>query len=1190
MPSEWGPDVPRNLQTRVTGDTATETPGARTTGLYGGAVARLQGYLGLRESGRLSALTGAVAYLSALEASDLLTASSVAGPIDAEAIPTDKYRQQQPLLFQRAHTLKTRLTYTNRSGTLIDTGLDHYNNGVTNSYYRFGPTNELVCGNDMWPWANAGGDYIDANGVQQGSTPFSTLAIASGSLPNAPSTHNINVKTLLERVASEDRWLAVFLKVSGSANIYLKGSLEADNTRIDITYTDTTTETLNAWVIAGLTSGYTTAMDAETFITSTKAGVFEFYPRAHPEKTIATATMVLQATRAVAVSGTTTLSAFIVAPPLPDLTAIPGAAASHPMDAAIETMTGYVTHMPLVTDSTVIDDVLDTARSQYSYSEPYIPGNPPATTQHAEAEFDPELWTTEANKADIGLATWPTPLQQANLLPTRNVGRWVGKTSQDRFSVVHSDDSAAIADGFEPLAPGLGAVQITMPSDNLETGQLWLDGITASMQDVKLYLPKDKIGRVNDLYLRFYVRLGTGWEPSADDDKWHINGGSMGLVGLYPDEAGVTPTMGNAVRTNRMGKWFGGAAQQTRETMWRGYVDPTRVAGSTELIESVQGGNSETGGAAGHSGRFWFRQGVMDPTLPGPAKGGLVPIFGPQDYRSPDHSIEELRGQMLNWSTSWETASTRFGGLGHLYPFKWYCFEWRFKANTIVPYTLPAVGVHYMNAGYLVDGKVEFWVDGVKAGMSPDWAFRTGRMIEWSLQTAASKPFGSSGAMRAMTNVPDADYLGFAHLIGDPYYGGKTPNPRRKVWWINALVVAENYIGPMYGLSRANGGLGSVSGSNTWIQTAGVGEWGVIPGNTASAVNPDNDPTANPNYPAAAPWRVTGGHSGLMAAWCGMCFDQAGGVAWVPNGEGHNDGWSNAIYKWQLDQATPAWVRVKNPSVVANYADGAVASGVYSDGRPRALHTYNYTEYIPGYGPAVCNEIALANTGGSGPGRLYLIDEVTGDHTFRAASTPAGGSGAATCYDSTRGVVWMRVNGTQPMRYWTPATNTWTSVGATIAWAGASSLCYMPDTDCILIGNGENELGQTVSGGWCVFDCSTGAYYYPTFTGAPALNVAQSGGLWPGKCQPAWDSVRRCAYAWDQDSGSTTSILRLTPGTNPRSDAWTLDVVTVAPTNTVTPSAAQATGTYGRAFYWAAKQVFIVVNDVAQNGYFFRIG
>lgn len=1131
------------------------------------------------------------------------------GTFVAIDVPVDtgdwKYRHEHPsrLLFQRYDIDSETITYTNHLGQLVDTGIRFSFDGTSYGSWAFGPNAQFVCRTMMWPWANTGGDFTDADGIQQGPTPHTSITLTSGSLPAGASAHAIDVTSAVQDAYTRGKWIALLLKMTGIATLNVVGSLEAVSQELTITYSDASTDVRPVWVVASLVSQQATnTMKATVPWTTAAPLVMEFFgPEVATDwsKTVTAAELTLRVASASSAGAGVPVTINLVAPPIPDTTPVPGPAALYPLDAGIEAIAGYVMHIPPLTDASVIEDVLDTRYTSKRDVGTYDPAYPYPVTQHAESQFTPYLW---GNPGDphMSAVSFPSPAQETLLHPARSFGRFVGDSAQDRFRVVHSDDVQAVADGYVPLHPDLGgAIEWRMKSDGIENGQTFLNGTTDSYQNVHLYLPKDKFGKISQLTARYYLRFGRGFRAIEGDQKrYHLliqDGGGAGIPnnGKYPEELGLSWTPGYVRATDRMGKGFGGLGQTTRSFIWKHYNPPTQRTTVQNVL--TIGGGGYSAGSAGHSGRYWFREGAYRPNLPGPANEGLTLSVGPADFKSDYHSIEEWRYTLDQWTNGWQTGSTRYGCLGQLYPDRWYCVEVTFKANTITEYTEPSAGTHYMNgSGYLADGNISIEIDGIPAGLSPDFAFRSGRMLEWAWQTANGKPFGSSGSIRPVTNITDLQqYMGFASFLVDFYYGGTAPNPVEKVIWMNGLVLSEQRIGPMAGVSRFHGGLGLATvptGADIWIGDAAVGEWGVIPGNTASAVNPDNDPAANPNHPAAAPWRVTGGQNGLMAAWCGMCFDQTGGVAWVPNGEGHNDGWSNAVYKWDLDQATPAWVRVKDPSVVATYADGAVASGVYSDGRPRALHTYNYTEYIPGYGPAVCNEIALANTGGSGPGRLYLIDEVTGDHTFRAASTPAGGSGAATCYDSTRGVVWMRVNGTQPMRYWTPATNTWASLGSTLAWAGASSLCYMPDSDCILIGNGENELGQTVAGGWCVFDCAAGTYHYPTFTGAPALNVQQAGGLWPGKCQPAWDETRSCAYAWDQDSGSTRNILRLTPGANPRSDAWTLDVVTVAPTNTVTPSAAQATGTYGRAFYWAAKQVFIVVNDVTQNGYFFRIG
>ncbi len=732
-------------------------------------------------------------------ATDYVAALAALQPVTAPPAPPEvrKYRQQQPLLFHRYKELVTPLVYTNK-GKAVDTGLVRYNNGVTGSQYRFGPTRALVCGNDMWPWVQEGGDWLDADGVLHGHKPFATVTWTADTLPSAASTHRLDVSRLLQKAYDEDRWIAMLLRIEGTVWVRTPGSLEKDRARVEVEYTDGAVETLQSWVVASLVvnTTATTAMDPYCEFSGLSPLALEFYPPASRKRIIKAATLVLPVTMRYAMQGTPKLGVNLCAPPLPDLTPQMGAAAAYKQDAGISAMPGYVMHMALITDSTRNEDVIDVEHCSYQ-QVPYVPGQPIKPTQHVEGEFDPKLWAND--KETLGLASWPTEQQRLQKLPHRSVGKWVGMTSPDRLRVVHSDDAQAIADGFAPLAPGLGALQVVMPGDGIASGQMWLDGVTKSVQDVKMYFPAAKIGRVKDLYMRYYVRLGAGYEPSAEEaNRFHLLGNST-QMGKCPEDIGVPWSAGATRSIDRMGKWFGGAGQQTTRTVLRGYDDPLRIKDGTDRVwVDVPGGNGESAGTAGHSGRFWAREGVMDPEAPGPASGGLSIIFGPQDYRSPYHSIESHRPNALEWSTGWQTAATRFGGIGHLYPFHWYCLEFRFKANTVLPYELPQKGEHFLNAGFKVDGKVEFWIDGVKAGMSPDWAFRSGRMIDWALQKQYDRPFGTSGAMRAMTNVPLEDYMGFAHLIGDPYYGGKTPNPRRKVMWINGLVVTDGtYIGPM---------------------------------------------------------------------------------------------------------------------------------------------------------------------------------------------------------------------------------------------------------------------------------------------------------------------------------------------------------------------------------------------------------
>lgn len=378
-----------------------------------------------------------------------------------------------------------------------------------------------------------------------------------------------------------------------------------------------------------------------------------------------------------------------------------------------------------------------------------------------------------------------------------------------------------------------------------------------------------------------------------------------------------------------------------------------------------------------------------------------------------------------------------------------------------------------------------------------------------------------------------------------------------------------------------------------------VGTWVAIPGNTLQAVDPTANPAVNPNYPAAAPWDNGKSLRGSIAAWCGATINPSLGIVWMTALGGHSDYYGNGVFRWALNRDTPAWTVIRNPSNLASYALTAGTDATYSDGTPRSSHSYNAPVYIPGYGPALAGLEGVVTDGRTGSRAVVIFSETNGAATFGGTPPVSGlSTGVAACFDPTRGTagsVWQRWQGTSLIQRYDVATDSWASTaGQSIqAWSGQCSLAIHASGDYLLVGNGDNQglagaVRQSVTGGWCVFDCAAQSYHFPTFTGAPALNTAQTGGLWPGQCQPVWVPALGCFCAWDNDSSRTSIITITPPATNPKTSSWTVGTLAVDASNAVTPSAAQAAGTYGRFAYWPGAGGFVLLNDWNETGYFFK--
>jgi len=378
-----------------------------------------------------------------------------------------------------------------------------------------------------------------------------------------------------------------------------------------------------------------------------------------------------------------------------------------------------------------------------------------------------------------------------------------------------------------------------------------------------------------------------------------------------------------------------------------------------------------------------------------------------------------------------------------------------------------------------------------------------------------------------------------------------------------------------------------------WARTQTAQTWSVVPAaNTLNAIRPSNNPAINPNYPGAPEWNGDGDQSNIVAAWCGAAYDDATDTMWIGVSGGHRDYGGNEVYRCRFAAPAPVWEMVRPPSgAIGNLLttnDGQEASGVYSDGRPRSVHTYNKWAYARGVGPVLGIHGNTYYSSTAGRSWSVFIDPTTGEAQFTAQHPPASstGTGSATAYDPLRHALWIAPsnNTTGIYRYTIPTsggahTGAAASLIASTPSRELTSLCYLPGHDCLLIAY-SSEVGG--ASGWRVLDCATGTVYAPTFSGSTPMGATQAQTQW------RWVPSLGAACGW-HNSSSTTQITRLTPGANPRTDAWTIDTLPVSGANAVTPSARVSQGTYGRFAYSPRLGGFLVLNSTSGSHYFYKI-
>ena len=333
--------------------------------------------------------------------------------------------------------------------------------------------------------------------------------------------------------------------------------------------------------------------------------------------------------------GRANLQAFLLDPPTNSAPVRNGlASTSASLDATLASVGGVIGTMRFQDGSTLSDWVV-----------------PTAANFNGEAGFSPEYWGGVADTRK-----WPYVDQ----------GKFINAYAPGVTDVTLVKSNYA-ANGFVPVAPGMGALRVHVAPENVVNGGSYPDGGTVGTSMVAFMPPAD-FGTLDHLFVRYYMLIGTpGTRTPADRLEVYESGIPFWteLVG----KTGIQPDASNAY-----------------------------------------GGNS--GGSGGNYGwqmrLFW---GEVDANVGGPDEGGQYMGFHLYDYLS-----QNPRGHNYGNGSDKPVQFERWNDLGGiLYAGRQYCIETEIKLNTI----------DVVAKTWRADGELRAWVDGRLTYEQTGLIFRT---------------------------------------------------------------------------------------------------------------------------------------------------------------------------------------------------------------------------------------------------------------------------------------------------------------------------------------------------------------------------------------------------------------------------------------------------------------------------------
>lgn len=322
------------------------------------------------------------------------------------------------------------------------------------------------------------------------------------------------------------------------------------------------------------------------------------------------------------------------------------------------------------------------------------------------------------------------------------------------------------------------------------------------------------------------------------------------------------------------------------------------------------------------------------------------------------------------------------------------------------------------------------------------------------------------------------------------------------------------------------------------------------------------------------------GCAGIIEAWGSGTYGSRQRKMFVWGG-GHNDYWGNEVYAFDLK--TGDWERLTDPSPGKMVAEAG--TDPLPDGKPDSRHTYDGLQYIE-HADRMFAQGGSISPGGGGTSVTWLFDPTTGEWKNKGRADRPGGYGIASAYHAKTQSVFMR--STKELWRYDFETDKWTrlaSFGEKPLWpryeVGGNKRAAIDTRRDLFWCVGNNDYlvwdisnARMVTGEWT----TTGAGDYsnePRLEHYPDQVFRSGGADIHDASAPGFDYDTKADQfvAW---RGGAPYVLELA------TKFWRRGSAVGAPAQQV------RNGTFGRWRYLPDYNVFILINGVSSNVFFYK--